>query len=356
MTPALASVKARETVVAGLDPLGDPGWDQSVSALPGASFFHRSAWARVLHQAYGFTPHYFGTFAHGRLQSLLPLMEVDSWATGRRAVSLPFTDACSALASGPDRFGPLWSAALRTARDRRWTYVELRGGAQLLDGAPTSFSFWGHRLPLTPDPDDLFARASGAARRGVRLAQANGLTIEVSHTAAAMVTFYRLLGPTRQRHGVPPQPFRFFEALHQEVISRRQGCVILAYFGHTPVAGAVFLHAGRKAIYKYGASLSAWQHLRPNNLLIWEAIAWHARHGFDEMCFGRTARGNEGLRRFKLGWGTEESQLDYFSYHPRSARFVSPAASTQPWQRRIFQTLPLPFSRLLGAALYKHAG
>lgn len=350
------SVRAREVAVTRLDPLGDPGWDRRLAALPGAGFFHGSAWARVLHRTYGFTPFYLGTTVQNRLQSLLPLMEVDSWATGRRAVSLPFTDACPALGPGPGSFGPLFEAALRTARDRRWIYLELRGGSPQLAEQPTSLSFWGHRLPLMPDTDALFARASGAARRGVRLARSNGLTVEVSHTAEAMLTFYRLLGPTRQRHGVPPQPFRFFESLHQEVIARRQGCIILVYFGHTPVAGAVFLHAGRKAIYKYGASLAVWQHLRPNNLVIWEAIAWHARHGFEELCFGRTARGNEGLRRFKLGWGAEEWPIDYYRYHPRSARFVAPISSARTWPRRLFQTLPLPVSRLLGAALYKHAG
>ena len=355
----IAELSPRQTaaaVVSRLDPLSDAGWDRRVAALPGAGFFHSAAWARVLHRSYGFTPYYLGATVQNQLQSLLPLMEVDSWATGRRAVSLPFTDACPALVAEPAAFAPLFDAALRTARDRRWIYLELRAGSPLLEEEPVAFSFWGHRLPLEAGADALFARASGAARRGVRLAQSNGVTIKVSHSAEAMLTFYHLLGPTRQRHGVPTQPFRFFEALHQEVIARRQGCVVLAYFGHTPVAGAVFLHAGRKAIFKYGASLAAWQHLRPNNLVIWEAIAWHARHGFEELCFGRTARGNEGLRRFKLGWGAEERPLDYHRYHLRSARFVAPISSARSWPRRLFQTLPLPVSRLLGAALYKHAG
>src|SRR6185436_13199361 len=162
--------------------------------------------------------------------------------------------------------------------------------------------FWGHRLALEPDCEALFARTTGATRRAVRLARSHGLTVEISHTLDAVKTFYRLLGPTRRRHGVPPQPFRFFAALHEEVIGRQQGCVMLVRCGNTPVAGAVFLHAQQTAIYKYGASLAAWQHLRPNNLLFWEAIEWHARRGFTQLCFGRTALGNEGLRRFKLGW------------------------------------------------------
>lgn len=342
--------------IQSLNPLEDPNWDRRVAELPGAGFFHGAAWARVLHRSYGFTPRYYGATTHGRLQSLLPLMEVDSWATGRRAVSLPFTDTCTTLGSGPEAFTPLFEAALHEARERRWIYLELRGGATLLPDAPPSSSFWGHRLALEPDTEKLFARASGASRRGVRLAKINGLSVEVRYSLDAVVTFYRLLGPTRQRHGVPPQPFRFFAALHQEVIARRQGCVVLVRFGNTPVAGAVFLHFGQRSIYKYGASLAAWQHLRPNNLLIWEAIEWHARHGFEQLCFGRTAPGNEGLRRFKLGWGAEEYALDYFRYHPRSERFVTIVKNSYPWHRRVFQALPVSVSRLVGAALYKHAG
>ena len=35
---------------------------------------------------------------------LLPLMEVDSWLTGRRGISLPFTDECEPLYPDAESF------------------------------------------------------------------------------------------------------------------------------------------------------------------------------------------------------------------------------------------------------------
>src|SRR5690606_24643032 len=126
--------------------------------------------------------------------------------------------------------------------------------------------------------------------------------------------------------------------------------------GRTPIAGAVFLHFGRLATFKFGASLQPWQHLRPNNLAMWHAIEWHAQHGFAELDFGRTAPGNSGLRRFKLGWGAVEYPIRYFRCHPRTGRFLTLPPSTRPWHARVLQCMPVSVSRLVGAAFYKHAG
>ena len=121
-----------------------------------------------------------------------------------------------------------------------------------------------------------------------------------------------------------------------------------------PVAGAVFFHFGKTAIYKFGASHKAFQHLRANNLVMWEAIKWHARRGLGMLDFGRTSLENEGLRRFKLGWGTQERLIDYFRYDQRKAGFVTARDESAGWHNRIFRMLPVPLSRLIGATFYRH--
>jgi hypothetical protein len=75
-----------------VDPLQHPGWDALLSSREDCSFFQSSAWARVLHDTYGHRPLYLCRISNSRLEALLPLMEVSSWCTGKRGVSLPFTD------------------------------------------------------------------------------------------------------------------------------------------------------------------------------------------------------------------------------------------------------------------------
>ena len=125
-----------------------------------------------------------------------------------------------------------------------------------------------------------------------------------------MLEFYRLHVRTRRRHGLPPQPASFVLKIHDEIIKPGLGFVVLASKGSRPVAAAVFLNKGKKAVYKFGASDERHQDLRGNNLVMWEAIQFLAQGGFDTLHLGRTSFGNEGLRRFKLAWGTVEETIE----------------------------------------------
>ncbi|MEI2725731.1 MAG: GNAT family N-acetyltransferase [Verrucomicrobiota bacterium] len=164
----------------------------------------------------------------------------------------------------------------------------------------------------------LFAGLDAGVRRAIRKAQAAKVEIEIVTDLAAVQTYYALHCQTRRRHGVPPQPFRFFASIHRHLVAAGLGRVIQARWQGRIVASAVFFQFGRHAVYKFGASDRAFQHLRPTNLLMWEAIKWHAAHGFTALHFGRTSLANEGLRRFKLGFGAREERLACFRYDFRS--------------------------------------
>ena len=110
----------------------------------------------------------------------------------------------------------------------------------------------------------------------------------------------------------------------------------------------------RRALYKYGASDEAFQHLRGNNLVMWEAIRWLRRLGVTTLHFGRTSLGNEGLRRFKLGWGVREEMIEYVKFDYKRNQFVQEADAAAGWHNRFFRIMPSCLSRLTGAMLYRY--
>jgi len=337
-----------------VNPLEDAGWDAMLMTGSSPCFFHSAAWAKVLQSTYGYFPIYFTVRESGRLRTLLPIMEVDSWLTGRRGVSLPFTDECEPLCSDPASFGCVLREAMEYAEARGWKYLECRGGRTLFNGAPASTSFYGHRLSLADKEEVLFANIDSAVRRAIRKAEKSGVRVEFSQSLEAVRMFYELQCQTRQKHGLPPQPFRFFQNIQAHVLSRNQGFVVLAMYKQRSVAAAVFFHWGKRAIYKFGASDETFQHVRPNNLVMWEAIKWHAANGFEQLHLGRTSLGNEGLRRFKLGWGTQEHRIEYVRYDRRAGGFVTARDESSGWHNRVFRALPCFLSRQIGAVLYKH--
>ena len=87
-----------------VNPLQLPDWDSLVLATGKASFFHSSAWAGVLCESYGYKPLYFCSFENGHLSFLMPFMEVNSLFTGKRGVSLPFTDFCDTITPNGEAF------------------------------------------------------------------------------------------------------------------------------------------------------------------------------------------------------------------------------------------------------------
>jgi hypothetical protein len=347
-----APSRSRAASVSLVDPLTQPEWDRRGGKLA-PSFFHTQAWARVLVDTYGFRPQYFIS-GDASAPTALPMMEIDSWLTGRRGICLPFTDECAPGALDAAAFEPVLSAALEHAKRRRWAYLEIRGGRPLLGPIPAAAAYWGHTLSLEPSTNAQFTRVADSHRRAVRKAERSGLTVEFSTSPAATRAFYALLCRTRRRHGLPPQPWEFFANIQKYILAAGAGHVALAKNGVIPIAGAIFFHCGSEVLFKFGASDERWQHLRGNNLVMWRAIQRYGEEGCRQLDFGRTSRENTGLRQFKLAWGAREREVEYFRYRPMEGGFSSAPDRAAGWYNHVFRHLPMPLSKLAGSFLYKH--
>jgi GNAT acetyltransferase-like protein len=351
-----ATVQNQLESLAVLNPLERSDWDNLVAQRQDSSFFHTVAWARVLWETYGYLPLYFTVIKDNRLLALLPVMEVESWLTGRRGVSLPFTDACEPLGSGSLLNERLIPQVLHYGEESAWKYFECRGGEGLFKSNTASQSFYSHELRLFPDEDYLFGRLGSAPRRAIRKAQKSGVIVETSRDLEAVRQFYSVHCLTRKKHGLPPQPFRFFKNIHEHILSQGKGVVILARHGKNILGGAVYFSFSSEVFYKYGASDPTFQELRGNNLVMWKAIQWSLRQGAKTLHFGRTSTANQGLRRFKLGWGAEERLVSYYKYDFRKQTFVRDSDKTCGWHVGAFQNLPIFLSRGIGSILYRHIG
>jgi hypothetical protein len=339
--------------VKAVDPREVPDWDGMVAGIEGCTPFHSEAWARVLVDSYGYEPMYLLN-GDGEGRAVLPLMEVRSVLTGRRGVSLPFTDEASALGRSPAAVGRLGEAAIERGRERGWRSVRLRGGEPFGPGTRPSMSYRTHRLDLRLEEAQLFENLSSATRRATRRAERAGLDVSIEHDADAMRVFCRLNDLTRRTHGLPPQPARFFEAVQRRVLATDLGFVVLARHEGRPIAAAVFLCFGRTAVFKYGASNRRYQSTRANDLVMWRGILACKRAGCHTLRLGRTRRQNEGLLRFKRGWGGVESALHYYTYDLRHDRFTTDRDHADGIHNTLFRHLPLPLSYLAGKALYRH--
>jgi hypothetical protein len=349
-----AKIRDKSLQMRLLDPIHEPFWDHVVTLHRDANCFHTSAWAKVLHQTYSHRPFYLQFSCRRTLAALIPLMEVRSPFTGRRGVCLPFSDACEPLAFDPEVVELVKNRLICFAHECRWRYLEIRGGKFFRLASNPVPQFYGHRLDLRSGAEEVFGRFASPVRRAIRKAERSGVSAAVLRNREAVADFYRLHVQTRRRHGLPPQPASFFLNIYEHIIKPGLGFVVLAQQRSRPIAAALFFRFGKNALYKYGASDKKFQELRANNLVMWQGIQFLARNGAEKLHFGRTECQNDGLRRFKLSWGTEEETIDYFRVDPSGRNCLTSTPSDAVFHKKIFARLPLAVNRLAGSMIYPH--
>ena len=336
-----------------VNPLVCADWDERVLAMPGHTFFHSRPWAETLREAYGYEPVYFTARQGDRFSCLVPAMGVSSFLTGRRGVSLPFSDYCRPLLGAAAELEGVLRSIFEYGRRAGWNYFEIRDGDLPPERLPISW-YYAHSLDLTLGESRLFNALQSSTKRNIRKASRENLQISMDNSLEGVRKYFALHCLMRKRHGLPPQPFYFFRSIHKNIISRGSGFVMLAYSGGKPISGALYIHFGSRAVYKYGASDFAFQNLRGNDLVMWEAIRWFAREGFEDFCFGRTDPDNAGLRRFKSGWGTKERVIRYYRYNLKKDEFVGNNPGVNELGKKIATRMPVALLNLIGRVIYRH--
>ena len=351
---AIAPTAARS--IEHLDPIADPRWARFVDATPGASVFAHPAWLELLTRCYRYEfSALCATGDDGEFVLGMPLARVESRLTGRRLVSLPFSDYCPpvrAVDAGPDADFRL-ADALADLRRSSGLKVEIHDAFPQIEGAHVVSRFFLHRLELENDADAVLRRASKSQKSSRTKARREGVTTRVGTDRAALDTFYGLHLRTRRRLGVPTQPRRFIRAFEQ-LFARGLGYVLIADYQGQPIAAAVFLTFADTTVYKYGASDERHLGLRPNNLVLAEAIRTACESGHTTFDFGRTDATNDGLAAFKRSFGAAERELSYTYLaddvpaegHGRLDKVLA----------GVIQRGPQWTGQAIGSALYRHVG
>lgn len=339
-----------------LDPL-DARWAALTVEHPDANIFHHPAWIELLRASYGYKPMVFAILdTSGQPLAALPLMQINSWLTGRRVVSLPFSDFCQPLTLNDTLLNDLVEGLQSWRCQNRMPEIRIHWSLpNIIDVHPTE-TFARHITHLNLGSQQVFHGFSKTqVQQRIHKAERDGVNIKMSDRWEDMQLFYGMHLKTRRRLGTPIQPLRFFRLLWERLISQGLGFILLAYKDSQFLAGAVFLHSNKTLTYKYSASDPSYWKLRPNNLILWHAIQWGCEHGYHVFDWGRTEINNTGLRQFKLGWGSEEQMLNYSSLTKVPPKPTS-GGNTFHLLTYLIQHSPTWVCRTIGELLYKHVG
>lgn len=340
-----------------IDPLLDPRWKTFVERHPDASVFHRVEWLQALKSCYGYVPVALSSSPPGApLENGLVFCEVRSALTGNRLVSLPFSDHCEPLVSHPEQIDLFMSSLAERTGKYHWKYFEIRP----IDCTPSkqaglgvSNTHYFHRLDLRPSEQSLFRNLhKDSVQRKIRRAERESLRYEAGSSNDLLGHFYKLLIMTRRRHGLPPQPMKWFRSI---VACMGQDVKIrVALKGEIPIASIVTISNKKTLVYKYGCSDGRFNNLGGTALLFWNAIQEAKASGMEELDMGRSDTDQLGLVTFKERWGAKRSTVNYWRYPFRAA--ASRPERLMKYAKRIISVAPDISLVVLGNLLYRHIG
>jgi FemAB-related protein (PEP-CTERM system-associated) len=328
-------------------------WDGFVERCPDATFFHRIGWKEVIERCFGHRTHYLLAERAERIIGVLPLAEIKSFLFGHSLVSLPFCAYGGVAAADAGATSALHRAARELGERSGVEHLELRNRTPREPEWPRQDLYCSFRREILPDVETNMLAIPRKQRAVVRKGIKNGL---VGHLDADVDRFFALYADNVHRHGTPPLPRRYFEALRQ-VFGRDVEVLTVVNSSGKPVSSVLSFYFRDEVLPYYAGDDITARDLGANDFKYWDLMRRACEKGFRVFDYGRSKRGT-GPFDFKKNWGFEPSPLayEYCLFRRQSIPENNPLNPKYRALIAMWRRLPIPVANLLGPHLVKSLG
>ncbi len=341
-------------------PLGPEtaAWDAFVRSRPEATFFHLSAWRRVIEAAFAHRTYYCAAEQDGAIVGVLPLAQVRTRLFGHTLISNPFCVYGGPLAASGEAARALasYAAGLRAqlgAAACEFRFIRdvppdwLDEGWQHRDGLYVTF-----RRAISGDDDTNLKSIPRKQRAVVRKGIERGLTATTDRNVDQLHAIY---AQSVRNLGTPVFARRYFRIL-TEIFGETMDVVTVRDRG-TPVASVMNFYWRDEVIPYYGGGTEAARSCQANDFMYWEVMRRAAAQGCRLFDFGRSKQGT-GAFSFKKNWGFTPEKLPYrvLVAPGQAIPEVNPLNPKYRLMIAAWKRLPLPVANLIGPVLVRGVG
>jgi len=328
-------------------------WDEFVGRCPDATFFHRIGWKAILEKCFGHRTHYLLAERGSRLVGVLPLAEVKSLLFGHALVSLPFCAVAGVAATETGAVAALHRAASELGVRFGVEHLELRNRVPREPEWPRQDLYVTFRKEISADVDENMSAIPRKQRAMVRKGIKNGLASRIDGDVSG---FFSLYADNVHRHGTPPLPKRYFEALFKTFGRDAEVLTVLDPEGKAVSSVFSFYFKDEVLPYYAGDAVVA-RELAANDFKYWELMRRASERGVRVFDYGRSKRGT-GPFDFKKNWGFEPVPLayEYCLYRRDSIPENNPLNPKYRALIALWRRLPVPVANFLGPHLVKGLG
>ena len=281
-------------------------WEAFVERSREACFSHRIGWRELIEGCFGHRTHYLLAERAGDLVGVLPLAEVRSLIFGHALISLPFFHVAGVAADDDEAAQALQSSAQALGRLIGVGHLELRNPAPRAPLWPRQELYAGFRKQLSTDVEANLQAIPRKQRAMLRKGTKNGLTSEID---AGVERFFPLYAEAMHRHGTPPLPRKYFEALREVFGTAAQVLTVVDANGRA-VSSVLSYYFKDEVIPYYAGERVEARELAANDFKYWELMRRACERGARVFDYGRSKQGS-GSYEFKRNWGFEPKPLAY---------------------------------------------
>jgi FemAB-related protein (PEP-CTERM system-associated) len=168
--------------------------------------------------------------------------------------------------------------------------------------------------------------------------------------------FFELYADNVHRHGTPPLPRRFFQALCAEFGPACEVLIVLDARG-VPVSAVLSFYFRDEVLPYYAGDLALARDLAANDFKYWELMRRAVERGCRVFDYGRSKRGT-GSFDFKRNWGFDPTPLHY-EYRLLRRSSVPENNPSNPKYRAfiaLWRRLPRALATALGPHIVRNLG
>ena len=281
-------------------------WDMFVDHCSEATFFHRSAWQKIITDV--FRHHAYFLYAEDEIgvRGILPLAHVKSRLFGNALVALPFAVYGGIAAVDGEAVAVLENAARELASSLGVDHLEFRNVAPRHPEWPTQDLYVTFRKPILPELEDNMLAIPRKQRAMVRKGIKNELISTVDRNTDR---FFALYADNVHRHGTPAMPKKYFDTLLQVFGEDCEILTVSAPDGR-PLSSVLSFYFRDEILPYYAGDDESARHLAANDFKYWELMRRACERGIKVFDYGRSKRGT-GSFAFKKNWGFEPQSLHY---------------------------------------------
>lgn len=328
-------------------------WDRFVETAPGATFFHRSGWKRVIERVFGHDcPFLMAEDATG-IRGVLPLTHLASRLFGRTLVSTAFCVYGGPVATDAAALAALDEAALDMARSLGVGMLEYRQiTRQHAEWTCEDTLYATFRRTIAEDPEANLKAIPRKQRAVVRKALDLDLAVSVDDDVD---TLHAVYAESVRNLGTPVFPRAWFRALRDEFAGACD--VVTVRHQGRPVSSVLNFYFRDQVLPYYGGGTPDARACCANDMMYWEVMRRAGLKGLKVFDFGRSKHGT-GAFAFKKNWGFTPEPLHYeYQLFGRDER---PAVTPSNPKYRLFiaawKRLPLPVANAVGPWIARDLG